>query len=139
MTKEAEAHAEDDRKKKEEIEVRNHADTITYTAEKALKDAEGKISDDIKKEVEEKIQAVKDAKEGPVEELKTKADSLGESLQKIGEAMYKDQQAAGGQPSGESEGTVNEGETAKEEEPKAESKKEEAVEGEVVEEESKDK
>ena len=137
MTKEAEAHAEEDKKKKEEIEIRNHADTLLYTAEKSLKDAEGKITDELKTEVEEKIQAVKDAKDAPVEELKTKADALGESLQKIGEAMYKDQQA-NAQPTGEPEGTVNEGETASEE-PKSEneSAKEEAVEGEVVEEEKK--
>lgn len=135
MTKEAEAHAEEDKKKKEEIETRNHADTLLYTAEKSLKDAEGKISDELKTEVEEKIQVVKDAKDAPVEELKTKADALGESLQKIGEAMYKDQQA-NAQPTGEPEGTVNEGETASEE-PKADTAKEEAVEGEVVEEEKK--
>ena len=137
MTKEAEAHAEEDKKKKEEIEIRNHADTLLYTAEKSLKDAEGKITDELKTEVEEKIQAVKDAKDAPVEELKTKADALGESLQKIGEAMYKDQQA-NAQPTGEPEGTVNEGETASEEaKSENESAKEEAVEGEVVEEEKK--
>jgi molecular chaperone DnaK len=133
MTKEAEAHAEEDKKKKEEIEIRNSADQIVYTAEKSLKDAEGKVGDDIKKEVEEKIQAVKDAKEGPVDELKTKADSLGESLQKIGEAMYKQQaaEANSAQP-GSAESTS--------EEPKAEETtdaKDEAVEGEVVEEEKK--
>jgi molecular chaperone DnaK len=132
MTKEAEAHAEEDKKKKEEIETRNTADQVVYTAEKSLKDAEGKIGDDLKKEVEEKIQAVKDAKEGPVDELKTKADALGESLQKIGAEMYKQQaaDANNAQPGAENAS----------EEPKAEEAtdaKDEAVEGEVVEEEKK--
>ncbi len=131
MTKEAEAHAEEDKKKKEEIETRNTADQVVYTAEKSLKDAEGKINDDLKKEVEEKIQAVKDAKEGPVDELKAKADALGESMQKIGAEMYKNQQPADSQQSTAETGS---------EEPKAEESadvKDEAVEGEVVEEEKK--
>lgn len=139
MTKEAEAHAEEDRKKKEEIEVRNNADTLMYTAEKSLKDAGDKVSEDIKKEVEEKIQAVKDAKEGPVDELKAKADSLGESLQKIGEAMYKSESSAGA--ASDSEGASEASEEGSTEEKKDDSGKEEAVEGEVVEEdeEKKDK
>jgi molecular chaperone DnaK len=131
MTKEAEAHAEEDKKKKEEIETRNTAEQIVYTAEKSLKDAEGKIGDDLKKEVEEKIQAVKDAKEGPIDELKAKADALGESMQKIGAEMYKNQQPADSQQSTAETGS---------EEPKTESNdvKDEAVEGEVVEEEKED-
>lgn len=126
MTKEAEAHAEEDRKKKEEIEVGNNADAIVYTAEKALKDAEGKLSEDVKKEVEEKIQAVKDAKEGPVDELKAKADALGEAMQKIGQAMYgsENSENSENQSSGESEKSEDSGEASKSE----------TVEGEVVDE-----
>jgi molecular chaperone DnaK len=136
MTKEAEAHAEEDKKKKEEIETRNNADQIVYTAEKSLKDAEGKVGDDLKKEVEEKIQAVKDAKEGPVDELKTKADALGESLQKIGAEMYKQQAAEANaqQDTSNNNQDTNSGEPKTEE---ATDAKEEAVEGEVVEEEKK--
>ncbi len=114
MTKEAEAHAEDDRKKKEEIEVRNNADTIVYTAEKSLKDAGDKVPEDVKKEVEEKIKETREAiSGGNTEEMKAKADALGESLQKIGSAMYSQEQPAT--------------------EEKTEEPKEEAVEGEVVE------
>jgi molecular chaperone DnaK len=133
MTKEAEAHAEEDKKKKEEIETRNMADQIVYTAEKSLKDAEGKIGDDLKKEVEEKIQAVKDAKEGPVDELKTKADALGESMQKIGAEMYKQQAADANaqQDTSNNNQDTNNGESKAEE---ATDAKDEAVEGEVVEE-----
>lgn len=134
MTKEAEANAEADKKKKEEIEVRNHADTLVYTAEKSLKDAGDKVPADVKTEVEEKIQAVKDAKDGSAEDLKSKADALGESLQKIGAAMYKDQPGAGATPGADSanpETSGTEGEAKSEDSPKSEG---ETVEGEVVEE-----
>ncbi len=132
MTKEAEAHAEEDKKKKEEIEIRNTADQVVYTAEKSLKDAEGKVGDDLKEEVEEKIQAVKDAKEGPVDELKKKADELGESLQKIGAEMYKQQAADANNAQPGAETTSEEPKTEE-----ATDVKDEAVEGEVVEEEKK--
>lgn len=136
MTKEAEANAEADKKKKEEIETRNHADTLVYTAEKSLKDAGDKVPTDVKTEVEEKIKAVKDAKEGSLEDLKTKADALAESLQKIGASMYKDQPGADGPtPGAESaEGSTDSGSETKEESPTSEG---ETVEGEVVEDSSK--
>jgi molecular chaperone DnaK len=127
MAKEAEAHSEEDRKKKEEIEIRNNAETIVYTAEKALKDGGDKVPAEVKTEVEEKIKAVNEAKNGDVEELKKKADELGESLQKIGSAMYGNQSPEGSSQSSDSS-----------EEPKTEETKEEnadksgAVEGEVV-------
>ena len=136
MTKEAEANAEADKKKKEEIEVRNNADTLVYTAEKSLKDAGDKVPADVKTEVEDKIKAVKEAKDGSAEDLKTKADALGESLQKIGAAMYKDQPGAGANPeAGENPEAAQESgnpeEVKAEESPKSEG---ETVEGEVVEE-----
>lgn len=127
MTKEAEANAEADKKKKEEIETRNHADTLVYTAEKSLKDAGDKVPADVKTEVEDKIKAVKEAKDASLEDLKAKADALAESLQKIGSAMYKDQPASGAaEPA--SEGSESQDGNS------AESPKEgETVEGEVVE------
>jgi molecular chaperone DnaK len=137
MTKEAEANAEADKKKKEEIETRNHADTLVYTAEKSLKDAGDKVPADVKTEVEEKIQAVKDAKDASIEDLKSKADALGESLQKIGAAMYKDQGAADGAPGSEQTQNDSEGQTSGESASSEESAKPaegETVEGEVVEE-----
>lgn len=141
MTKEAEAHAEEDRKKKEEIEVRNNADTIVYTAEKALKDAEGKIGEDVKKEVEEKIQAVKDAKrpfdegkEGPLDELKAKADALGEAMQKIGQAMYEKESSDKSSQSSEEGAKTEESEGSEQSEESDTSEKPETVEGEVVDE-----
>lgn len=131
MTKEAEANAEADKKKKEEIETRNHADTLVYTAEKSLKEAGDKVPADVKTEVEEKIQAVKDAKDASIEDLKAKADALGESLQKIGAAMYKDQ---GSPDSNESSPNQTESEESKEAGGSSEEPKAETVEGEVVEE-----
>lgn len=137
MTKEAEANAEADKKKKEEIETRNHADTLVYTAEKSLKDAGDKVPADVKTEVEDKIKAVKEAKDASLEDLKTKADALAESLQKIGSAMYKDQPASGAQepasegsesPDGNSSESPKEGETVEgevvEDSPKEEKKEE---------------
>lgn len=128
MTKEAEANAEADKKKKEEIETRNHADTLVYTAEKSLKDAGDKVPADVKTEVEEKIKAVKDAKDASIEDLKSKADALAESLQKIGSAMYKDQGTPGAEGASASESSEAGGEE------KSEAKEGETVEGEVVEE-----
>ena len=60
MTKEAEIHAKEDEEKKEQIEARNTADSLIFTSEKTLKDGEGKISEATKKEVEEKISALKE-------------------------------------------------------------------------------
>jgi molecular chaperone DnaK len=134
LTKEAEANAEEDRRKKEEIEVKNNADTVIYSAEKALKDAEGKISDEVKTEVEDKLKEAKEAmSSGNTDDIKAKADALGESLQKIGAAMYQQP----GQTTAES-GSESTSETAEdapsEESSSASDDKSEAVEGEVVEE-----
>lgn len=94
MKKEAEAHAVDDRRQKEVVELRNQADTMIYTVEKTLRDAGDKISADIKKGVDEKIEALKKVKDGNDEaELKKALDELSQEIQKIGSEMYKQQQA----------------------------------------------
>ncbi len=88
MRQDAEVHAAEDKEKKEMVENRNMADQLIYTAEKAIKDAEGKISDDIKTDVEQKVTALKAVKDGTDKEAITKATSeLSTSMQKIGEAM----------------------------------------------------
>jgi molecular chaperone DnaK len=90
MKKEAELHADEDRKKREEAEKRNIADQIIYTAEKALKDAEGKISEETKKNVQEKIDVLKKAREGnDIEVMQKATDELSSAMQKIGEEMAK--------------------------------------------------
>lgn len=90
MQKDAEAHAGEDAKKKEVVEVKNTAEMLTYTAEKALKDAEGKVSDEIKTGVQSKIDALKTAKAtDDIEQIKKATEELSAEISKIGEAMNK--------------------------------------------------
>jgi molecular chaperone DnaK len=94
MRKDAEAHAEEDIKRKELIEARNHADNTAYAAEKALKEFADKVSEDVKSDVETKVADVKKAAEGEdVEAMKTATDVLGEAIQKIGASVYQQDQA----------------------------------------------
>jgi len=125
MTKEAELHAKEDEEKKALTEARNAADSLIFTAEKTLKDAGEKVDAAVKKEVEEKITALKGVLEsGTKEEIEAKANELSEALQKIGQAMYNQ----GQQPTSGSQQTTD-GEAANEEK-----KGDEPVEGEVVDE-----
>ncbi len=90
MKEDAEKHAAEDAKKKELIDVKNTADAMIFTAEKSLKDYGDKVSEDVKKNVEEKVAALKTAKEGTDKDAIDKATvELSESMQKIGEAMQK--------------------------------------------------
>ncbi len=101
MKAEAEAHKAEDEAKKAKIDVRNQADSLIFTSEKALKDAGDKVKPEIKKEVEDKIKALKDILEtGSKEDLELKTKELSEALQKIGAEMYKQEQAAGAGPQG---------------------------------------
>lgn len=94
MKQEAEAHAVDDRKLKEIIDLRNQADATIYSVEKTLRDAGDKVPADIKKGVEEKIEAVKKVKDGNDEAvLKQSLDALQQEIQKIGSEMYKQEKA----------------------------------------------
>src|SRR6476659_8894045 len=89
MTKEAEMHASEDTEKKEKIEARNQADSLIFTSEKALKDAGDKVNADLKKEVEDKIKALRDILDtGSKEDLEGKTKELSETLQKIGSEAY---------------------------------------------------
>jgi molecular chaperone DnaK len=88
MQEDAEAHADEDKKKMELIETKNLADTMVHTAEKAVKDAGDKISEDVKKEVTDAIGEVKKARDGDdVEGIKKTAEVLSNAMMKIGEAM----------------------------------------------------
>ncbi len=96
MQKEAEIHVEEDKKKKEAVEIRNNADTLVYTAEKSLRDLPAqagvgdKVPDDVKKNIEEKIEALKKVKDGDdAAAIKNASAELSASLQKIGEILYK--------------------------------------------------
>ncbi len=95
MKQDADAHADEDKKKKELIELRNMADNMIYTAEKGVKEAGDKVSEDDKKAVEEKVEALKKVKnEDDAEVIKKATDELMQAAQKIGEAMYKQDDAA---------------------------------------------
>ncbi|MFA5575760.1 MAG: molecular chaperone DnaK [Tissierellaceae bacterium] len=90
--KEAERFAEEDKKKKETIEIRNNADSLVYQTEKSLKDLEGKISDEEKAEVEGKLEELRKALEGEdFDDIKKKTDELTESFYKISQKMYENQ------------------------------------------------
>jgi molecular chaperone DnaK len=93
MQKEAEMHASEDAKRREEIETKNMADTMAYQAEKTLRDNKDKIPEDLNKEAEEKIAAVKSALQGTdIEAIKKANQELNETMQKIGQAVYGQQQ-----------------------------------------------
>jgi len=99
MTREAEAHASEDQKKKEDVETRNTADTLVYSAEKTLRDYGDKVPGDVKQEVEGKIAAVRSAMQGQDGAyLKRTVQELSEVLQKVGASVY---QATGGPPGGQ--------------------------------------
>jgi molecular chaperone DnaK len=132
MVREAESKATEDKQKKESAEVKNAADTMCYTAEKALKDAGDKVSADIKTEVEAKVKAVRDVLQtAGTEELKQKTEELGQSMQKIGQAMYSQNQQA---PNGATGPTSTDGSSSNpENKDNNEQPGKDAVEGEVVE------
>ena len=94
MQQDAEAHAEEDKKKKELAEEKNMADSLIHTAEKSLKDSEGKINEDLKKEVQTKIDTLKTARGGDdFASIKSAGEELSSSMMKIGEEMQKQNQA----------------------------------------------
>ncbi len=97
MKKEAEIHADEDKKKKELIDARNNADSLIFQTEKVLKDAGTKVGDDIKKPVNEKLDALKKIKDkDDTEAIKKACDELSTEIQKIGAQMYKDSGAKPG-------------------------------------------
>ncbi len=94
MQEDAEKYAEEDKKKKETVDVKNTAEMIMYSAEKSLKDAEGKIEDSLKTEVQTKIDALKAVKDGAdTDAIKKATEELSSEMSKIGEAMMKNQQS----------------------------------------------
>ena len=89
MVKDAEKNASEDKKRKEEIEIKNKADTLIYSSEKALKESGDKISDADKKAIENAIEDLKTAlEEGDFDKINQKTEILAEASMKIGEAMY---------------------------------------------------
>jgi molecular chaperone DnaK len=118
MVKDAEAHAADDKKRREEAEVRNAAEQLAYSTEKLIKDNDDKLPEGVKKEVQADVDALKSALAGDdIEKVKQAQEKLTTSSQKLGEAIY----------------------SAKPEDSAAQDSKEDVVDAEVVEEEEESK
>ncbi len=100
MRKDAEAHADDDRKRKDLIEARNNADNTAYAADKALREFGEKVPAEIRRDVEAKTADVKAAAQTEdVDKIKSATEALGLAIQKIGASVYEQSQAArGGDP-----------------------------------------
>ncbi len=102
MKKDAEMHAEEDKKKKELIEARNMADTLVYTTEKAMREAGDKLTEDEKKPVQEKIEELNKCKNGDnLEDIKKCTEALSQEAQKIGQKLYAEAQKAQGGAQGQ--------------------------------------
>src|SRR5207248_5571648 len=113
LVKEAEAHAGEDRAKREEVEVRNQADHMIHQAEKVIKENAERIPEDLKTEVNTKLEALKAAAKGSdTKALQRQMDEFNESLQKIGQHIYQGAGAGGGggtsSDGGQSDGTTGE-------------------------------
>ena len=100
MVKDAESHAEDDKKKQGLIEARNHADTLVYTTEKSIRDLGDKVDATLKADIETKVEALKKALEGDDEgDIKAKTDELAQASHKLAEQLYA--QKSGQEPGGD--------------------------------------
>src|SRR5512140_2092183 len=90
MRKDAETHAEEDKKRRDLIEARNHADNTAYAAEKALRDFGDKVPSEIKSDIEAKVADVRSKAQGDdAAAIKAATDALGQAIQKIGAAVYE--------------------------------------------------
>jgi molecular chaperone DnaK len=123
MKKDAELHAEEDKKRKDNIDIKNQADAVVFTTEKLIKESGDKMKSEDKTELEVKVEELKKVKDtDQYEDMKQKMEALNEVAQRIGTAMYQEQS--------KTEGATPGGETAGE--AKAEEKKDDnVVEGEV--------
>lgn len=137
MKKEAELHAEEDRKKKEYVESRNQAEGLVLQSEKTLKEAGEKVSEDLKKPVQEKIDALKkilENKEVTTDELNKGSSELSEVIQKLGASLYQHAGANTGAASeGASPNTGGEADGASSN-PSANTTSDNVTEGEIIEE-----
>ena len=113
LVKEAELHADEDKKKKDLVEARNHADALIYQTEKSIKDLGDKVDASLKSDVESKASALKEAMKGDdTEEIKRLSDELMQASHKLAEAMYQQasQKPGGGDQDGGASGPKGGGE-----------------------------
>jgi molecular chaperone DnaK len=101
MRKDAEAHADEDRKRKDLIEARNNADNTAYAAEKAIREFGDKVPAEVRSEIEAKVTETKSAAQGEdLEKIKAATEALGQAIQKIGASVYEQGQASGSDAAG---------------------------------------
>jgi len=115
MVRDAEMHAQEDLQRKEEIEVRNRADSVAYQAERTLRDVGDKVSAGVRSEVEDKVKVVRDAlSSNDVTRLRSATDELESAMQRIGQDVYSQNGATAGagsqSPTPESDSGTVEGE-----------------------------
>jgi len=116
MVKEAEKFSDEDKKKKEEVEVRNTADSLVYTTEKTLSDLKDKITPDMKAKIEPALKALKDAIAGKdTEKIKQESENLGKAIQEIGASIYQQPGAQAGEGASAAPGFDGGAESATEE------------------------
>jgi molecular chaperone DnaK len=120
MVRDAESHAEEDQRRREEADVRNSADNLVYTVERSLKDLDGKVDPNTKLEIEQAIKETKEALAGDdVEEIKAKQEALMTASHKLSEVLYQqaqEQQQASSAGATESDDVVEDAEIIDEEE-----------------------
>src|SRR3982074_2570456 len=105
MVKDAEAHAAEDKKRRELVEAKNQADALVHTTERTLQEAGDKVPASDREPAQSAIQALKDVLgSDDVEQIKSKTEALAQVAMKLGEAMYKAQQSAGGDAGGGPQG-----------------------------------
>lgn len=110
MVKEAEANAAEDKKRKEEVEVRNQADSLIYQAEKTIKDVEGKGQEELVGKVEAAVKVLKDSvANGDLEKIKADTEALTKPLYELSATLYKDQapEGAAGEAGADNAGAAN--------------------------------
>ena len=118
MVKDAEAHAAEDKKRKETVEARNHLDSLVYSTEKSLKEYDGDLDVSVKETIEDALKKAKQALEGQdAQAMRTAAEQLSQSSHKLAEAMYakasQQQQSAQQQASTQADGQAGGGEKKK--------------------------
>jgi molecular chaperone DnaK len=105
MVKDAEAHAEEDKKRKAQVEAKNHAEALIHSTEKSLAEHGSKVGETERRAIEDALAALKEAIKGDdAEEIKAKANTLAQASMKLGEAMYADAQKNAGGPGGSGAG-----------------------------------
>jgi molecular chaperone DnaK len=136
MVRDAQEHAEEDRKRREDVETRNQAEALTFQAERTVKDLGDKVSSEDKLEVENSVSSLREALKGSdVEAIRGGMTSLAEILQRVSTAAYQASASEAGPTNGSSEGGEPGGESESGDAAGAEgaAEGEEAVEGEFKE------